>query len=221
MKIAIISTCWLDNDDYLQKTVKFIKYYTQPAIMTDLGITPKDIWFVDNASSQEAHDKLRAAIPDLYDAISFKRYTKHYTRKSHLEYPYCWRALYFARELFDEHGYDKVISTNNDSYIISPKFAKSIKYFETGYLVPHCTKHNFPECEIQIITKDCKEYWEMTGKSYLEYNGRHMEWCIRPTVIDRSLVGDRHSEYPGVTEVPKGCDYSVQVPLNMEVIYDT
>ena len=219
MKTAIISTCWLDNPDYLHKTVKFIKYYTQPEIMDDLGITPGDIWFVDNASSDASHDALRAIIPDLYPLINFKRYTKHYTRTAHLEYPYCWRGLYFGRELFQEYDYDKVIFTNNDSYIISSRFAKSINAFQSGYWMGWCKRHNFPECEIQVFTKDCDNYWRLTARPYLDYNGSYMEHNIPATVIDTSAVGDRHAEYGITVQVP-GWDYSVQVPLVMDIVYD-
>jgi hypothetical protein len=218
MKTAIISTCWLDNDDYLQKTAKFIKYYCQPEVLSALGIKESDIWFVDNASSEAAHEKLRALIPDLYDKVSFKRYTKHYTRTAHLEYPYCWRALYFARELFQEYDYDKVVSTNNDSYIISAKFCQFVKDFQSGYFTPWCNKHSFPECEIQIITKDNEEYWQMTGKPYIEYNGLHMEWTI-PTKAEKIFVGDRHCEY-GITVQQPGWDFSCQVQLPMNITFN-
>lgn len=214
MKTAIISTCWLDNEEYLKKTAQFIEYYCQPEVLNALGITTNDIWFVDNASSQEAHDNLRSLIPHLYDKVNFKRYTKHYTRTGHLEYPYCWRALYFARDLFQEHDYDKVISTNNDSYIISEKFATFIKDFQSGYYTPWCKKHSFPECEIQIITKDCDAYWELTSKPYLSYNGVHMEWAI-PAEYNQAFNGDRHYEY-GITSQQPGWDFSTQVRFEIK-----
>ena len=219
MKTAIISTCWLDKEDYLFKTAKFIKYYCQPQVMADLGISEKDIWFVDNASSPESHDRLRALIPDLYDKVSFKKYTKYYSRTAHLEYPYCWRALYFARDLFQEYDYDKVVSTNNDSFIISSKFANFIKEYKSGYWVPWCNKFHFPECEIQIITKDNKSYWNMTATPYLEQNGKYMEVTI-PAVVGMKFIGDRHSQ-DGIKEQQPGWDYSTQVPMDMEIKYDT
>lgn len=210
MKTAIITTQWLGTEDYIQKSVKFYKYYTQTQVQEWLG--NPDIWVCDNASKSTDTDNLFTYLSDpIASKLKFKWFHKHYTRTAHLEYPYCWRALYFARELFQEYDYDKVIFMNNDSFIISQNYMEYIKNFKSGYIVPWCPKHGFPECEIQIITKDSQKYWEMTRKPYLNYNGQHMEDII-PGTVEKQWIGDRHSENGIMLQQPDW-DFSTQVRL--------
>lgn len=212
MKTAIIVTQWLGTEEYYKKSIKFYEYYGQKEVMDALGLLPGDIWVVDNASESLELDALKSSLKARYEeSLRYKVYEKHYSRTAHLEYPYCWRALYFARELFQEYDYEKVIYMNNDSYIISEKMMEAVKNIETGYYTPYCKKHNFPECEIQIICKDSVQYWELTGRPYLRYNGQQMEDVI-PSLIMHDQVGDRHSEDGLIVQDPSW-DFSTQVRL--------
>lgn len=213
MKTSIVCSTWLGTDDYYQKTIKFLDYYSNPEVYQALGLkSTKDIWLIDNAS-----DKVDLAnLVDEYN-VSFHRYEKHLPRTAHLEYPYCWRQLYFGRELFQEHDYEKVIHLNNDVYILNKKTANKIRDLKSIWWSPYCPKHGFPECDLQVYTKDVPAYWEMTGRNYMDYNGEHMEKVIS-TFVDEEVVSDRHSEY-GITEQQPEWDISCQVRLPMKMVY--
>lgn|GEM_PF-2711478 len=214
MKTAIVSTCWLGNDDYIKKTAKFLKYYSQ-SVHKALG--SPDLWLVDNASPPEGH----RALDGLWGTskVKWKRYDKHYTRSAHLEYPYLWRALYFCRDLFQEHDYEKVIFADNDAYIISNNMADVIKQTKnTAWWSPFCTKHGFAETGIQIIGSNNTEYWDLTRKPYVSYNGLTMETTL-PVTKNKTLVGDRFSEY-GIDKQVPGWDFSTQTTLEMDIKYN-
>lgn len=211
MKVGLELPVWLDNGDYFDKTDKFLEYYTQPKVMLALGLqSNKDIWLVDNASDPVTSEYFVKTF-----GVSIKRYDKHYTRTAHLEYPYCWRGLYFCRDLFQEYDYDKIIHCNNDTYILTEKLANYIRDLPTNtWWYPNCKRHNFAECDLQVVGKDNMAYWEMTGKPYLNYNGQAMEHIIQG-VRDMNWIGDRHGEFLG--EIPKDADFSCQVRLTMDV----
>ena len=225
MKTAIICTMWLDGE-YIPKTHKFIKYYMSEDVQRELG--NPDIWMIDNASDSYALDNLHYKFPIGDEECSamqsgfwktfIKKYYKHYTRTAHLEYPYCWRALYFARDLFQEYDYDKVIFMNNDSFIVSKKMMNFVRDLDGSvYWTPWCPIHNFPECEIQVITKSHRGFWNMTATPYIEHNGEHMETII-PAIYDNQFNGDRWAEY-GMDQIPEDADYSTQTRIYMEVKY--
>lgn len=212
MKTAMILPVWLGTEAYIKKTEKFLDYYTQPQVLKDLGITVADIWLIDNASPQAEVDKIKAK----YN-VSIKQYHKHYARTAHLEYLFCWRCLYFARDLFQEYDYDKVIHLNNDVFILSKRLASFIEKFKSGWWSPWCPKHKFKECDLQVITKDCQDYWDFTGDPYIRHNGSHMEHLIRAP-IDKSWIGDRYAEYT-VINIPDNADFSTQTKLETLVEY--
>jgi len=214
MKTATILPVWLDREDYYNKTIKFLNYYHQPKIIEALGILPEDIWLIDNASNTNKVYQIATMFPK----VKFKCYNKHYARTAHLEYPFCWRCLYFARELFQEHDYTKIIHLNNDVFIISEKLANHIRDFKSGWWTPWCKKHSFPECDLQVITADCKDYWQVTAPPYLSYNGKHMEYEIKATA-DKSFEGDRYAEY-GINTQCDLWDFACQVRLDMEIKYN-
>lgn len=211
MKTALICSTWLDTTDYLAKTLKFLDYYTNQKMLEALNITTKDIWLVDNASDEKLLDWVKTK----YN-VSVYRYEKHLPRTAHLEYPYCWRQLYFGRHLFQEYDYEKVVHLNNDVFIVSNLAVQKIKQTKNGeYWCPWCPKHNFPECDLQIYTKDSDAYWNMTAVPYMTYNGQHMELII-PAMVDKELVSDRHSEY-GITQQEPNWDISCQVKYEMKI----
>jgi hypothetical protein len=209
LSTALILPVWLDNKDYYVKTVKFLEYYTQDTVLKALGITRNDIWLIDNASGSWSVNDIANKF-----SVNVKSYPKFLDRTAHLEYPYCWRCLYFARELFQEYDYTKVIHLNNDTYIVSPKLAEYIKNFKSGWWCPYCPRYNFPECDLQVVTADCDDYWQVTSVPYLKHNGKAMEHVIKAKA-EKSWIGDRHGEY--LAELPEGIDFSCQVRYPMKV----
>ncbi len=108
-----------------------------------------------------------------------------------------------------------MIHLNNDVYIISEKYANHIRDFKSGWISPYCPKHKWTECDLQIITKDCNDYWDLTGKPYITHNGKLMEKLIKAN-CEKQWVGDRHSEYPILEQQP-GWDFSCQVRLDTKI----
>jgi hypothetical protein len=197
----------------IRKTEKFLDYYTDPKVMEALGIKDtRDIWLVENGSSPYLSDGIMRKY-----GVGIKRYPKHLTRTAHLEYPYCWRGLYYCRDLFQEYDYNKVIHLNNDVFIISEKLANYIRDYkeEDGWWCPWCPKHGFKECDLQVIISTCPYYWRVTSPPYLQYNGRAMENVIEAS-HEKDWIGDRHSEY-GILEQQPGWDFSCQVKLDTKI----
>ena len=214
MKLGMELPVWLDRQDYFDKTVKFLKYYTSLEVSTALGLNAEDIWLVDNASSIENITK----IAQMFPKVRFKCYTKHYQRTAHLEYPFCWRGLYFCRELFQEYDYDQIIHLNNDVYIISEKLCNYLRDYKSGWWSPYCNRHKFPECDVQLITKDCTDYWNVTAMPYLTHNGKHMEHVMKAKV-EKNWVGDRWGEMP-ISKQQPGWDFACQTRLHMEIKFN-
>lgn len=227
-KIALVFPSWAGTEAYRQKTAKFLEYYSQPEVMEALGLqSTKDIWIVDNASTPTQDYFLSKLIEKNKRSdwdYRWKRYPKHYGRPSHLDYLYCWRALYFGRDLFQEHDYDKVIHMNNDSFILSKKYAEHIRDLKSGWIMPYCPQFNFPECDINIYTKDSEEYWNLTGKPYKHWNNRAMENVLRSagTIVEKQWIGDRYwQKDPKVVDIPKNADFATQVVFEQEVKFGT
>lgn len=225
-KTAIVFPNSAKTEDYRKKTAKFLEYYSQPEVLEALGLeSTKDIWIIDNASKfQEDYllgEEIRKNQPYTYWNYSWKRYHKYYDRPSHLSYSYCWRALYFGRELFQEYDYDKILHLNNDSFLLSKNIMKHIKNIPNGKAwMPYCPKHNFPECDINVYTKDFEGYWELTAKPYAFWTGQAMENVLKKYKwdVEKNWIGDRWAEYP--KDIPPNADFATQVRINQEIRFN-
>lgn len=198
MKTCLVTTAYLDNQHYKKKTEKFVNYYKSHF---------SDIFIIDNASIKE-HKIEGATIYTQYPFLG---------RPSHLEYAYLWRALYSLKHFF-EKGYDKVVYADNDLYLLSSEAFDVVKLITKGWSTFHCKRHSFNETGISIITKDCKEYLDFVADGqFWKHNGKCMETHLPVTNVIKHLVGDRWSEYNGVTCPPPAADFSAQTPLEWEV----
>lgn len=208
MKTCLVTTCWLDNEEYLTKTNKWIKYYTE----LDIADT---IILLDNASSFENIKNLETGKGN----VVVQRFTNHIKRESHLSYGYLWRAVRFFEELLKE--YDKVIYMDNDFYILSEKMLNHVVSVENVYESPYCSRHNFPETGLQVITKNNPYYYtfktsnEAKFNNLEQFNGLTMELEL-PVFANRDFIGDRYSEY---TIIPDNADFAAQVRLEDEVTF--
>ncbi len=194
-KTLLVTTAHLDNPKYYDKTIKFIEHYKRHY---------SDIVIIDNASLKE------------YKIDGAKIYTQFpfFDRTAHLEYLFVWRALYSCRNFF-LLGYDRVIYANNDFYCLSDKMFEWVNTVE-GFASPWCSRHNFAEADIMVITKDCKEYLDFVKDGYFwKHNGKHLEQVVPLTTINKDLVGNRHSEY--MNNIPEGSDYTSQLPLEWKL----
>lgn len=211
VRTVLVTTCWLDDNEYYQKTDKWLKHYHY----LNGVLQYNNIILLDNASSFEQLNKLT------YGKIIPQRFTEYLPRTSHLEYPYLWRAVHFFQNIFKE--YDKIIYMDNDFYLISDNAINYVNNFKTGWGSFYCNKHNFPETGIQILTKDCVEYKDFVNlkqEDFIKkYNGSTMETTLPLTSINKILTGDRYSELKKTKQEP-GWDFSAQTPLEMEITYD-
>ncbi len=213
MKTVLVVPCWLQDANYLAKTIKWLDYYERQCV--DLKFN--DIVLLENASSFSRMKHIKTASP----RTLIQRFTEHMPRTGHLEYPYLWRADYFFKELFKE--YDKIVYMDNDMYLISKKAVTLVNYFDSGWMSFYCPRHNFPETGIQVVTRDSKAYKDFVGDLTQEefikkYNGQTMETTLPLTNIIKDLNGDRHSE-TGTILQQRGWDFSMQVPLEMDIVY--
>lgn len=203
MKTILATTCWLDDEHYFKRTQKWLDYYEN---MNDLIFD--HIILVDNASSPENIARLKGS------KFVVSRQEPHLTRASHLSYPFVWRAVF----LMDKMEADKIIYMNTDVFLLSDKMTTWVNQLKEGWTVPWCKKHNFPEADLQILVKPNSDYSNfIKGRNYMSYNGQQME-SILPVTVDRSLKGDRYSEYKGGV-VPDDADFITQCVLDMEVKY--
>ncbi len=199
MKTALVCTAWLDNQEYYEKTIKFVKYHEK-------FFPLENIFIFDNGSTGPNKTNLKCNVLTQYP---------HYDREAHLVYRYIWRTLYSIKYLFDM-GYEKVLYMNDDSYIISNNMMNWVDT-STGWCVPYCNRFNFPECEIQVIT-NCSEYQKFVedGK-FWKHDGLHMELTIPFTNVNKTLIGDRYNQYPTPLPIPDNADFCTQVPLHWEM----
>lgn len=201
MKTVLVTTCWVDNPLYLQKTKKWVKYYAKSKLEYD------NIVLLDNASSFSSLVELSDHLP--HWAI-IQRFTEHLPRRGHLEYPYLWRAIDFFKELLKE--YDKIVYTDNDFYITSDKLAEHINKLEDTWWSPWCNKYGFPETGVQVVTRNNKNFLDFTRNSTLIHDGKTMEVTL-PVTVDRSWIGDRYGEFE-IKPDPKTVDFWAQAMLD-------
>lgn len=212
MKTALVTTCFLDVEDYRNKTKRFVNYYINDAV--DLNLS--SIILFDNASKYEnikecGFDKNFCVV---------QRFTEHLSRTSHLEYPYLWRAVYYLKDVLKE--YDKVIYMDNDFYLTSKNIIEYVNNLNTGWTTFWNPKHRFPETGCHIICKDSTAYNnfinELTEEEFIKkYNGLTMETHLPVDKVETKFTGDRYSEYP--LEIPSDADFSAQTILQQKVIY--
>lgn len=192
-KTLLLTTAYLDNPIYKDKTIKFVDYYKKHF---------NDIHILDNGG-REDHK---------IEGTTIRTLTPHYTRESHLSYKYLWRAVYFYQHYF-HMGYDRIVYMDNDAYLLSDKAFTWANNFN-GWGSPFCKKHNFPETGIQIITP-CDKYNNfVSGLTENEFITKYNLLCMETTLpveVNKDLVGDRYSEY-GIL-APDNADFSTQVEL--------
>jgi hypothetical protein len=210
VKTVLVTTSWLGTAEYVSKLHNWLEYYTLGMISLDLKYDT--VVVLDNASPFEKLKEFGKGY-SRYPGVVFQRFPQHFGRPSHYDYPYLWRAVDFYAELFKE--YDKIVYMDNDFYVLSPKMVDWINNIQSGWTSPWCIRHDFPETGLQIITKTCAKYNNLHPFSV--NNGQCMEHVL-PVQVDKTLTGDRHSEY-GLTEQQPEWDFSAQVLPTMKMRY--
>jgi hypothetical protein len=198
-KIALVTTAWLDNDEYRAKTIKFVEYYKQ---LFDVS----DIYIIDNGSVS-----LRDSLAGAKVLTQYPRYE----RSSHLDYKYLWRAVYSLKYFF-EMDYQTVIYMDNDFFVCSKDMFEWMRQAK-GWNSVYCSKHNFPETGMQIISSDSITYKEFVKDGeFWKHNGKCMETTL-PVIVNKDFTGDRYSER-GITTQDITWQYSAQTALYTKVV---
>lgn len=219
MKTCLVTTAYITDDIRRQQTIKYLKYYTNPSIMNDMG--HEMIYVMENGSSKEKIQEFLEECKQISNKIAVIHFEQHYPREGHLIYKYLWRALFNLQKLFK--AYSKVIYTDNDFYVLNNKCANFIKNLDNCWASFYCHRHKFPETGIQILTKNNQTYKDFRNNNWDKFvnlelwNGMTMEVTIPVTVYKDVLIGDRYSEYGSI---PDNVDYAAQVKLEDKVEYE-
>lgn len=218
MKTILVTTAYITEEHRKQQTLKFLRYYTNPSIVQDLGIS--SILVMENGSYKELIEEFKKECYDISTMIKVHHFENHIARNSHLSYGYLWRSLFNLKKQFREN--DKIIYMDNDFYVLSKSCANFIKGLSNCWSSFYCNRHKFPETGIQILTKNNSDYNEFINKNWDKFvnlslwDGETMEVTLPVTVHKDILKGDRYSEY---TTIPDDADFAAQVKLEDIVNY--
>ncbi len=214
MKRVLVTTCFLNNEEYFQKTFKWINYYLNEC----KGLEFDKIYLIDNASDEKQIQKMQSYFEG--SPIYFVRFSEHYDRPSHLDYKYLWRNVYYMKELLKVS--DKIIYMDNDLFLTSKKAVDYVNSLDSGWTTAWCLKHGFPETGIHVLCKGTKKYEDFVDVSWEDFvkknNNTTMENTLPVTHIEKSLIGNRWSEY-GIKEQDLSWDYSAQTELTTKISF--
>lgn len=182
----------------VKKWLKYMDKYIKPRLGYDRII------LLDNNSDLKFLKKLGATIHDednncLHvgrNDLYVYRYTKHYSRTSHLTYPYWWRAVYQIPKFFNTfYQSDKYYWIDSDVYIVRPEFIEHIKNQNTGLIRYTDRQHKWGETIIMTINKD--SYHLLAEDEKREggwFRNEVAEITMPKTLIDSSFNGGRYPE---------------------------
>lgn len=234
MRTCLYSLSQLDGLDpsgssRIARQLKFVEHHWK--IRDEMGFT--DIVFSDNGSSREWLNEFLSFTggcesTSLAEVAFSGRPIKIYKFEERLEprstfslddprhihdYPYCWRGMAFIKELFAY--YDKVIFIDSDCFVLSPRFAKYIRDFSSGWSTIWCPKHRFPDASFQIITKDSVNFHSFSMVPWKNNIGRLMEWALPFNEIRMDFIADRFGEdrCPALPTM----DFYGQCPVDIEM----
>jgi hypothetical protein len=196
-KTIMVAPCWLDEPSRIERNLKWLRYHLN--IREELGFD--QIVLFDNCSQEE---NIRQVVID--PRVNIFRALEHLPRTGIWEYPYCWRMMKYVQDMVAERGIvtftkkdlfpvKKVIFLDTDFYVLTPKFAKYIANLGHGYTSFWCPKYGFPEAALNVLCEDAfSRFLHLPIPSPTYYNGKHMEWILPFTQVNKDFVGDRYGE---------------------------
>lgn len=236
MKTCLFSACYLDGKDdrgssRFFRTQKYLEYYWP--LRDELGF--QNIVLYDNASALPALIHLIESSPPLtvlnsppcerlpisvfsdeYHLAKYSTFHDGDPRRQY-DYPYCWRALWFVRELLSTYGFDKVICIDTDGFVLSPRLAHAIRdNHENAWSSLWCPKYDFPETAVQIIGPKHEMFMDVTKTDWRNWNGLKMEDALPVTILE-GFNSDRYGEDRKL--VTPDIDFYGQAPYDMEMKY--
>ncbi len=214
MKTALFAPLFLNGLDLsgsnrYRRNIRWLEWYK--SIKGRIGFD--DIWMCDNGS----HPPLLSELIKEHQDINIIRYP-------HLErtdipngYGYCWRALWAIRALVGL-GYDKIITADSDSFVVSGKLADFIKGCDTGWQSFMSKKYSFPTAELHILTRNAFPIFLKYTEGYFSSKiGVLMETNLPFTKIHTEFDCDRYGE-DRQEQLPKMDGY-FQAPTDLPLIF--
>lgn len=233
MKSVLYAPSYLEGSDAfggdrIERTKKFILYYR--ALKERLGFD--SIFMCDNGSDPAKVRQLNGVIYGCDEKFDDARmldcsgdpfqndlkilwFKERYTRGAGFDYPYCWRNLYAIHILLTKFGYEKVITTDTDGFVVSGRLAEFVKNCNSGWQAFWIKKYSFPTAEFHILNKDAFPLFsKFTAPHFMKYNGYCMETLLPFTHINRQFDFDRYGE----DEIPQSwsMDYYAQCRLEYQ-----
>ena len=207
MKTALLSALYLDRPGDMQRTTKWLEFHKP--------LFPNvDIWFVDNASECGMVSYIEQA-----HKVNVIRFAQHLPKgEGFLDYPYCWRALWFVRYLV-ENGYEKIINLDTDCYIASKRLLDHIHAGTQGWEAFWIPKYRFPSSECHIINPHgIQDFMHYTNESWKSKVGQLMEDALPFTYVNRWFKIDRFGE--DKTPQTPDMDGYFQAKPDQDILFD-
>lgn len=128
--------------------------------------------------------------------------------------PYCWRAEWQIRKLF-EWGYDKVIFIDTDLYLISKRMIDWTKAVDSGWHSVLDRMYTWPAPEFQVVVKGCKRFEDYTSGDWRAEDGKCMELTLPFTFVHGEFIYGRFGE-DRIPQHPSHDAYG-QAPIDMTI----
>lgn len=151
-------------------------------------------------------------------SVSVMSFRKHLPTGKDLDYPYCWRSLYFVRWVAMSGQWDKIIMIDNDAFVLSKRLADYLKAVDTGWTSLWCERWKFPESSLTVICRDAFSILnEFCVDDFRFHNGKKMEEVTPFTNVEKRFVGDRYGEESPPRKQDESMDYYCQKPTSINV----
>lgn len=229
MRTLLYSSIFLDGKDRLgsnriDRTVEWLAYHEK--LKEEIGFD--HILMSDNCSDMKnlAMLGLKVTTDDDQDTLnpesdrdaSVMSFRRHLPTGEGLDYPYCWRSLYFVRWAAMYKRWDKIIMIDNDAFVLSKKLADYLKAVDTGWTALWCERWKFPESSMMIICRDAFHILdEFCVDDFRYHNGKKMEEVTPFTNVEKRFVGDRYGEESPPRKQDGSMDYYCQKPTSINV----
>lgn len=214
MKTALLVNVFLHGQDErsqltrVQRVMKYLRYYH--SVQGRLGISA--FYVTDNGGTEEQIWNVLNTSPD----INLIRRPHLQRGEGHPVYDNLpnWRALYDI-QIPIQDGFEKVIVTDDDAYILSSKMFDYVKNINSGWETFWCPRWNMPEASISVLCKDTfQRYLDFVNTPYEARNkSGQMEFKVPYGPINKSFNIDRWGEDRRLQE--PGMDAYCQCPADI------
>lgn len=204
---VLFSPCYIKGDR-LYRNQKWLRYYKP--LLEKLNI--EKIYLYDNMSDLSDVARLEDT------NVHVTRFGEFLDRKSHLDYPYWWRAMRQAAVELTDGRFDKIIHIDTDVFIMKPEVIDYINNTNTGWVSFKDHFHGFPESTFFFVNKDSFGLFkdEML-KPISDRTGLVAEDILPFTHVETKFYGGRFSERDQLPDATMY--YYCQCPNEVDVNY--